>query len=226
MSAINKPIHKSAFILDLLPGKLIDLQFNMPVLVRLKFTLVGYDIGNYIVLKLPTTVNASEYRDVLTSGNIAIVRYIVEGDKGECVAFSTTIKSIIQVPEKLIFLEYPTQVENRQLRNKQRLKTHIPAQISQRKTDVTTATISGAIVDISLEGCQFVFKPTSSEKQVKKVKIIMAINSANNGQPIVINAIVRNSRYQRGKIFVGVQFEPKDKQLIQNLLNALALDLL
>ena len=33
------------FFLDLLPGKLIDIQFNNPIQVRFKLTLIGYDTG-------------------------------------------------------------------------------------------------------------------------------------------------------------------------------------
>ena len=220
----NKTKGKTDFIFDLTPGKIIDLQLNTPVLARLKLVLVGYDVGNYIILKYPAISKPTEYADVLTVGNVAIVRYIVEGEKGECVAFSTTIKSIALVNEKLIFLEYPKQVENRQLRSIQRMQTHIPTQISVSSAKTTDTTINGVIVDISSEGCQFVFKSDSGNKQVKKVAIKVTINSPNGSTPTTIVALVRNSRYQGGKIFVGIQFEEKQKTKVQNLIDALALD--
>lgn len=228
IQAPTKSAKKSDFILDLIPGKIIDLQINMPVVVRLKLALVGYDIGNYLILKYPQRAKASDYADVLTVGNIAIVRYIVEGAKGECVAFATTIKSISQVPEKFIFLEYPKQVENRQLRNQQRLQTNLPAQIGLviKDSNASQTTLSGIIVDISAKGCQFIFKAKSADTQVKKCAIVVVINLLNEPEPVKLMAIVRNSRYQRGKVSVGIQFDNKDERRIENLIHTLSIDLL
>ncbi|WP_435277141.1 hypothetical protein ACMAZF_09690 [Psychrobium sp. nBUS_13] len=127
----------------LTPGKVIDLQLGGLSGVRIKPTVIGLDIG----------------------------RYLLEGTRGECVSFSTTIEHIITVPEKLHFLNYPTKIENRQLRTHQREKTHLPAQISQKLVNGKLAgtLLGGYIVDISPRGCQFSFKQEGGNSAVKKM---------------------------------------------------------
>jgi len=112
MSDINSS--EKVQIFELQPGKMMDLQINNPVPLRLKLTLVGFDIGKYILLKYPKVTSTSEYKDVLIEGNVMIVRYLMEGNKGECFAFRSTIKHITTYPEKFIFLEYPKKIENDQ----------------------------------------------------------------------------------------------------------------
>ncbi|SQD80540.1 flagellar brake protein [Moritella yayanosii] len=55
-------------LFELGPGKMLDLQINNPLPVRLKSSLVGYDIGRYIILKYPRVAKKSEYSDVLIEG--------------------------------------------------------------------------------------------------------------------------------------------------------------
>lgn len=55
----DKPTEdQKKFFLDLLPGKLIDIQFNNPIQVRFKLTLIGYDTGKYLILKYPAQAKA------------------------------------------------------------------------------------------------------------------------------------------------------------------------
>ncbi len=91
-------------IFELQPGKHMDLQINHPVSLRLRLTLVGYELGKYILLKYPRVTKTSEYNDVLVEGNVMIVRYLMEGNKGECFAFRSAIKNISTYPESYCFL--------------------------------------------------------------------------------------------------------------------------
>ena len=110
------------FINHLTPGKVIDLQLGNSTIVRIKPSVIGMDLGNFLLVKFPSKLNAAEYKDVLIPGTGVIVRYILEGEHGECVAFSTTIQDVSMKPNRLIFLNYPTRIENRQLRTFQREK--------------------------------------------------------------------------------------------------------
>jgi len=213
------------FILNLMPGKSLDLQFSIPVLVRMKLTLVGYDAGNFLILKYPSG-QVSEYADVLQTGNVAIVRYIDEGRQGECVAFTASISAIINVKARLIFLEYPKSIENRQLRSSQRLQTHIPGKIELLTSiGVTTGnSISGVIIDISSKGCQFTFKTDNNKVKVKKSDIIISIGAASQNEQVKIKALVRNSRFENGKVYVGIQFSGEESKRVATLLSSLAIE--
>ena len=182
MSDVNSneiaEIAEIAQIFELQPGKNMDIQINNPASLRLKLLLVGYELGNYILLKYPKVANTSEYKDVLVEGNVIIARYLLEGDKGECCAFRSSIKFISTYPEKFLFLEYPKKIENRQLRSQQRTNIHIPAVIMIEGDEKTQEMeIDGAISDISLQGCGFVFKSKSSSTNVKKRKVFVCLQA-------------------------------------------------
>ncbi|GAA5133509.1 PilZ domain-containing protein [Thalassotalea piscium] len=206
-------------VFELLPGKILDVQLNHPLQVRLKLPLIGYVMGQYIILKYPSVVKDTDYEDVLKEGNVAIVRYLLEGDQGKCFAFRATIRNVTKRPDKFLILNYPKRIENRQLRLHQRVMTHLPAAISVTENDESTSQIQGMIVDISLKGCGFTFKAPNETVSVNKRDVVVLIKYANDEQ-IKIPAKVCNSRNEKGKVSVGIQFAEGDKQveaLLENL---------
>ena len=216
-------IEQSTLLFELQPGKNLDLQINHPVPLRLKLSLVGYELGKYIILKYPKAVSTSEYKDVLIEGNVVIVRYLMEGNKGECFAFRSSIKTITQYPEKLIFIEYPTKIENRQLRIQPRTSIHLPAVIMLEGSGENKSTqIKGIIGDISDKGCGFTFKTKSISAKVNKRDIFVCLQSPIDGE-VKIAARVCNSRNDEGTISVGIQFIDKEK-LIPALLEQIFME--
>ena len=208
------------FINHLTPGKVIDLQLGGLSGLRIKPTVIGIDLGKYILLKFPSKLNPSDYKDLLIIGGNVVVRYIVEGQHGECVAFSTTIEHVLSIPERLIFLNYPERIENRQLRSYQREKVYLPAQISHKVIDgkVSGTCIDGYIVDISSSGCQFSFKAQAGQSGVKKLPIYISITLVGYDKPLLINAHVKNNRIEHGSILVGIMFEDVSLGSINSLL--------
>jgi len=215
----------NAIFFELTPGKIVDLQIDHPVKLRLKAMLVGYDLGQYIILKHPAPQNMSNYSDVLVEGNVVVVRYLLEGQQGECYAFRSTIRNITKIPEKFIFLSYPAKIENRQLRTHQRFVTHIPASIVTRDDDDVKklSQLKGIISDISAKGCGFVFKTDNSKVKVNPKDIFIIMRSPNDTE-ITIPAKVCNSRFENGKVNVGIQFAEDDEQ-VRAILNQLSIEL-
>ncbi|MCO4800015.1 MAG: flagellar brake domain-containing protein [Colwelliaceae bacterium] len=209
-------------IFELLPGKMLDIQINHPVQVRLKVPLIGYELGSYIILKYPNVPRTTSYNDVLVEGNVVVVRYLLEGDRGCCFAFRSTIRTITQKPEKFLILTYPKKIENRQLRLHQRISMHLPAAISLNEPDQSNVRINGVIGDLSLKGCGFTFKADSEAIKVNKRSIFVCIAHHTKGE-ILIPAKVCNSRNEQGKVNVGIQFEEGDKQ-VASLLEHLFID--
>jgi len=216
-------VEKTIQLFELQPGKSLDLQINHPVPLRLKLPLIGYEIGKYIILKYPKVVSTSEYKDVLVEGNVLIVRYLMEGSKGECFAFRSSIKSVSQYPEKLLFIEYPKRIENRQLRTQQRTSIHLPAVIMlEDSNDSKSTKISGIIGDISAKGCGFTFKTKSLNAKVNKRDIFVCLQSPTDGE-VQIPAKVCNSRNDNGAVSVGIQFID-DSNLVPKLLSELFIE--
>lgn len=209
---------------ELLPGKVLDIQINHPVTIRQRVTLVGYELGKYLILKYPKVARSSDYKDVLIEGNVMIVRYLVEGQKGACYAFQATIKHIVQFPEKLIFITYPDKLENRELRTQRRQVTHIPATISLPNTngEDTEAKIRGVISDINTKGCGFSFKTDNDKVKVNTREVFVIIHNPVTGEERVA-AKVCNSRNANGKVNVGIQFLNAEEQVL-TLLNNLQIE--
>lgn len=218
-------VNPNPICFELTPGKIVDLQIDHPVKLRIKATLVGYDLGQYIILKHPAPQHMSNYSDVLVEGNGVVVRYLLEGQQGECYAFRTIIKSITKIPEKFIFLRYPNKIENRQLRTHQRFVTHLPAAIVTKEdhNDKKAAQLKGIISDISAKGCGFVFKTDNAHIKVNQKDIFIIMHSPNDKE-ISIPAKVCNSRYDNGKVSVGIQFLEDDEQ-VKTLLNQLFIEM-
>lgn len=217
------------FINQLTPGKVIDLQLGGLSFVRIKPTVIGIDAGRYILVKFPNKLNHADYKDVLLSGGGVIVRYILEGLNGECVAFSTTIQHVLSKPDRLIFLNYPTHIENRQLRTQQREKTHLPALISLTNTENTYTDkginigIGGYLIDISAQGCQFSFTPSAGKGGIKKCPVNIAITIVGQDAPCIIRAHVKNNRLENGQMLVGILFDESSLDKVSMLLDEMAI---
>lgn len=210
---VDLNISEPSLLFELQPGKTLDLQINHPVPLRLRLTLVGYELGKYILLKYPKVARAADYKDVLIAGNVMIVRYLMEGNKGECFAFRSSIKSISLSPEKLLFLEYPKKIENRQLRTQQRTSIRIPSTIMLEGNGYEDgARISGIIGDISAKGCGFTFQSKSDKTKVNKRDIIVCIQTPIDGE-VRVPAKVCNSRNINGTVNVGILFIDDDNQV-------------
>ena len=214
------------FINHLAPGKVIDLQLGGLSFARIKPTVIGIDLGRYLLVKFPNNLNPADYKYVLISGGAVIVRYILEGDHGECVAFSTTIQQVSIAPNRLVFLNYPSRIENRQLRAHQRERTHLPAQISLKTAGNTISgkRIDGYIVNISAHGCQFSFRPEDGRSGIKLSPIHIKITLTGIDQPLIIEAEVKNNRHENGHTLVGIMFDKGSLPKISELLNEMDID--
>jgi ribosome biogenesis SPOUT family RNA methylase Rps3 len=200
---------------ELLPGKMLDIEINHPVRVRIKLPLIGYSLGNYIILKYPREEIVGNYNDVLVAGNVVIARYLLEGDRGECFAFRSSIKNITKFPEKLLVLNYPKKIESRQLRLHQRIMTNLPAAITLINEDLAQEDVklNGIIGDISTKGCGFTFKADTETTKVNKRDVFVCVFNI-DGEDVKIPAKVCNSRNEQGKVNVGIQFNDGDEQVV------------
>jgi hypothetical protein len=209
---------------DLKPGKVVDIEINHPVKVRIKVPLIGYEMGKYIILKYPISSRTTDYQDVLVEGNVVIARYILEGEHGECFAFRSTIKHITKYPESFIIVNYPKKIESRQLRLQQRIVTHLPASlmVDSEGTGQESIRLNGIIADISTKGCGFAFKADNTKITVNKRDVFVCIHHPSTGE-VKIPARVCNSRNEQGKVSVGIKFFENDKQ-VSNLLEHLFID--
>ena len=207
------------------PGDMIDVEFAAATKVRTKLQLVGFDTGNYLLLKQPNPRIDGSYADVLFEGNPVIVRLVLEGETGECIAFKTNIRAVSNIPFRLLYLNYPKQVENRALRAQKRVRTHIPVDVTadNSQTDSRKKLASGVVVDISSAGCRILFKAQSEGSNVTHMNIKISIGSGSQKDLLTLSGQIMNQRKERGMISVGVRFTD-DEAHINNVFDHLLID--
>ncbi|KPD21178.1 flagellar brake domain-containing protein [Idiomarina abyssalis] len=207
------------------PGDMIDVEFAAATKVRTKLQLVGFDTGNYLLLKQPNPRTDGSYADVLFEGNPVIVRLVLEGETGECIAFKTNIRAVSNIPFRLLYLDYPKQVENRALRAQKRVRTHIPVDVTadNSQTDSRKKLASGVVVDISSAGCRILFKAQSEGSNVTHMNIKISIGSGSQKDLLTLSGQIMNQRKERGMISVGVRFTD-DEAHINNVFDHLLID--
>ena len=199
------------------PGDMIDVEFAAATKVRTKLQLVGFDTGNYLLLKQPNPRIDGSYADVLFEGNPVIVRLVLEGETGECIAFKTNIRAVSNIPFRLLYLDYPKHVE--------RVRTHIPVDVTadNSQTDSRKKLASGVVVDISSAGCRILFKAQSEGSNVTHMNIKISIGSGSQKDLLTLSGQIMNQRKERGMISVGVRFTD-DEAHINNVFDHLLID--
>ncbi|MCW8831976.1 MAG: flagellar brake protein [Colwellia sp.] len=199
-------------IFELLPGQLLDVQFEQLSGVRLKLPLIGYAFGQYIMLKFPVGIRTHDYHDALSEGKSVFIRYLVSAHdsadaQGECFSFDSTIKSIMHSPEKCLVIEYPLHIYNRQLRRYPRTQAHLPAKLKFIGTELLSLLpeFQGVVVDISPRGCGFSFSTAEQLSNLRNQELTLKVQSPIEGE-IAITARVCNQRFENEKMTLGMQF--------------------
>ncbi|OGO80530.1 MAG: hypothetical protein A2203_15095 [Chromatiales bacterium RIFOXYA1_FULL_46_5] len=217
-SLLSPVVHEK--IRHLHPGSQVDLQFSQPNSLRIRTSLVGYEKNRYLVLKLPQQVIDGGYKDVFVEGNITVVRCLLEGELGECIAFRASIKTISHHPMHLLFLEYPQQIENRSLRAKQRIRAFIPAYVNpvvQGTLPETFSLYNGFVIDISPCGCRFSMKLHADASQIHKVAVRLELLVPGEDDRIQIPGEIMNCHLELQELSLGIKFELPERQVAKML---------
>ncbi|ARD20858.1 flagellar brake domain-containing protein [Shewanella japonica] len=84
----------------------IDIEFAFFSNERIKGRVVGAQAGKYFLLALPKTVFRTQ-ENMLVEGQTVVVRSIIEGNTGACIAFKVRIQSVSRAPYYLLFIDFP-----------------------------------------------------------------------------------------------------------------------
>jgi len=154
--------------------------------------------------------NFSQY---IKQGTAITVRGLIEGHEGAVVAFVSDIKQTLQIPSRIMVLEFPRTVSLQYLRSSIRIETSITA-----KVKITNEYWQATITNLSVTGCQLDI--INGEKLVlaehKDIEIV--IEDFQGGGNIKLNAVVCNLKQQTGGLSFGVEFKEKSKSQVMQLL--------
>ena len=127
---------------------------------RLKSTLVGMELGQYLIIKTPSFPSeVGNIKQKLFPGIEIVVRYL---HKGTVFGFRTQLIEAFFTPRRLLFLEYPKVIEHYDLRSNRRVECIIPAKIILKEKET-----EGTILDINEKGCRIRYLYLSKEARTQ-----------------------------------------------------------
>ncbi|GAA5218114.1 PilZ domain-containing protein [Corallincola platygyrae] len=195
------------------PGNVLDFQLAVGVKPRFKCKLVGYEEGRYMALSIPAQSRV-DHDELLVHGYGCIVRTIIEGEAGQCIAFKSLIQTNLRQPHPVLFIDYPKQIQLYSLRNQTRIATHVPAtMIGEQKDESTGQTeqtvFHGTIVDLSVGGCRLKLPwPLGQPRLRIKDVLLKVVFPSQPDEPLLLDGEIKSENRHDGRhITVGIQFD-------------------
>ncbi len=155
-------------------GGIVDVEILMPTSsLRVKTEFIGLLENKFIILNYPSAKRLPMASDYLRDGVMVVVRALIEGSGGHIIAFRQQLMSVASHPAKLLFIQYPSEVELFDLRSQARIPTLFPAKL---KLTNEQPPFEGVIKDISLTGVMFNIKTTQEIGEIKDMRCIVVFN--------------------------------------------------
>lgn len=210
--------HSPLYIKKIRPGCPVTVQILGSGKMRFTSHLIGYEVGNYLLIALPVEVRKYFQSNLLISGCEVVIRLLLEGEEGECLAFKSCIESCMTHPHDFIFMSYPKAVEGCELRKYPRLSTCISASVYSPGAKGSEV-YQGYMKDVSLGGCRFCFDLPKGANQVN-YKTVEFLLGEDPSHPIIrFPGEIRSQRMYQGQMQVGIKFASdevdNEKQLTQ-----------
>ncbi len=170
--------------------------------VKIKCPLVGMQPGEFLILRPPKSYAYKLFH--VGKSPRAVVRYIYNG---RVFGFESALLGAILDPLGLIFLGYPKQVSEHNLRAAPRLECHLPA-----KAALNDIEVGGTIQDISPTGCLFRLKtallPTApSSAPALEMNIRIDLHLPDQSDTLALHGKIKNIEQDAHRIDLGVAFK-------------------
>lgn len=197
--------HSPLYIKKLRPGCPVTVQIVGSGKMRFTSHLIGYEIGTYLLVALPVEIRKHFQGNLLMNGCEVVVRLLLEGEEGKCLAFKSSIESCMTHPHDFIFMSFPKLIESCELRKYPRLSTCISASVCHASAS-SPDVLHGRMSDVSLGGCRFSFEMPDGAKQVN-YKTVQFLLGEDPSHPIIrFPGEIRSQRMHQGQMQIGIKF--------------------
>ncbi len=168
---------------------------------KIKCPLVGMQPGEFLILRPPKAYAYKLFHVGKTPK--AVVRYIYSG---RIFGFETALLGAILDPLGLIFLGYPKQVSEHNLRAAPRLECQLPA-----KATLNDIEFGGAIQDISPTGCRISIKTallqaTPAGSPTLEMSIRIDLQLPDQSDTLALHGKIKNIEQDANRVALGVAF--------------------
>lgn len=198
------------------PGMMIDLQISSPTLRRrVRTEFVGIDSSRYLIFRFPDEKKWAGLDGAIYINNTMIVRYILEDETGEIIAFKVKIIVVINNPSKLIFTKFPESMQSHGLRSQQRSQTRIAALLIDASDG--SHIVPCLVRDISIHGCMFsIGRASKSIKPQIDQRLKLLIRNS-HAVDITLAGETRNHRADETTNYYGLQFDASEEEMAKLL---------
>ena len=196
-------------------GSNITIDIATPAGQKGKFrtSFIGYLPKKYVLIQYPEASKLGNFAKYITQGTSITVRGLIEGHEGAVVAFVSSVKQTLQIPSRVIVLEFPKSVSLQSLRSSMRIDTNIVAKIKVKKEYW-----KALMINISINGCQLIVNNGESLAFIKDEKVDVIVEDFQGLKNINLIANVRSTKAQTGGISLGVKFCETSKKCITQLI--------
>ncbi|MCI2282915.1 PilZ domain-containing protein [Colwellia sp. MSW7] len=141
------------------------------------------------------------------------MRGLIEGHEGAVVAFVSTIKQTLQMPSRIMVLDFPRTVGLQNLRSSIRIETDIDAKVKVDDNYWQTT-----ITNLSINGCQL--NIVNGEKLVlsEKKSLEIVVEDEQGASNFKLTGAVCNLKQQNDGLSFGVMFDSESNEQVSQLL--------
>ncbi len=190
------------------PGTMVDLQISTPTRPkRVKTQYVGIDYPRCMVFQFPNMNKYGVLKDVLYPENTVIVRYVLEGESGQIIAFKVKVNHIQSKPSSLFFTTIPQSLQSLGLRAEKRNSPGIAAELTIGEGVEAAKSL---IVDVSQNGCRVLLDQTQvAEKPTDEMAVDSPVTLCIDlsDKTIILKGNIKNVKKESGHLYIGIQFD-------------------
>ncbi|MGO4893626.1 flagellar brake domain-containing protein [Flavobacterium sp. W21_SRS_FM6] len=200
------------------PGTPIDLQItSASTTKRVRSEFVGMDGTRCVIIRFPDESKWGSLRDFIYTDNSLVVRYILEDETGEIIAFKVRVTLILSKPSHLIFTTFPLSIQSHDLRSEPRAQTRMAVTLidTQHNAELCVCIVR----DISLKGCRISIERSVKSRPSIKQNVEMQFKDA-NGNAFLLKGSVMNAKSDEVWFYYGLKFDTPEEvtQLLQKLM--------
>lgn len=196
-------------------GSVVTVEISTPAGQRGKFRaiFIGYLPKKYVLIQFPEASKLGKFSQHVVQGASITVRGLIEGHEGAVVAFVSMIKQTLQMPSRIMVLDFPRTVGLQNLRSSVRIETNINAKVKIDQDYWQTT-----IVNLSSKGCQLDI--VNGEKLVlsEKKAIEIIIEDKQGSTKFKLHGAVCNLKQQSDGLSFGVMFDEQSHEQVRQLL--------
>jgi c-di-GMP-binding flagellar brake protein YcgR len=178
---------------------------------RFKSRMIGVDRERFLILRTPVSIAAGLQQTNLGSGTGIIIRYLFHGTVW---GFRSSVLETLGGDLGVLFVAFPKEVENYDLRSAQRVEARIPVRVIAEEE-----TIEGMIVDLSATGARILVEAGQIKDAAPSpsASVTLLARFDTSDEPTKLDCLVRSVQEDSSRTSLGVQYESPSPEAVASI---------